>query len=243
MKAKLGNAGLFCCPRQQKAPWRPRLLAGPTVGGFRGLIPIPIVRPVAPTVKRYVAIATTSSSIPRERCPVCRVPCWRHGCYQRGVLSHRTVQRVPIYRQRCPRCGRTFGVLPGFLRPWRVEVTLVREAAVRSHYARGRPLSALVEQFSDIASARTVLRWLAEARARSEAVLGPISEGILDLFPGIDPTALLPAVRSPTSGVTGLLRLGDFYRRLSWARHPDRCAWAIGLFGLCNARGWAQPPI
>lgn len=200
---------------------------------------IPMVRALAPTVKAYVAGVTDSSSIPRERCPVCRVPCWRHGQYRRGAIDRHGEQRIPVYRQRCPKCGKTFAVLPAFVRPWTVVATLVREAVVRSHYARGQPLSALVEQFADVASARTVLRWLAEARARSVWVLIPVSEAILSLFPGIDPTSLLPAAHTAASSVSGLLRLGEFYRRLSWARQPDRHAWTVGLFGLCNARAWA----
>jgi len=113
-------------------------------------------------------------------------------------------------------------------------------SSARSHYAWGRPLSVLLEEFADVASPRTVVRWLGEVRSRSAAVLQPISEAILDLYPGVDPSGLLPAGTTAAADVIGLLRLGEHYRRLRWARQPDRREWTVGLFGLCNARAWAS---
>ncbi len=233
--------GFFVIRDKEKAPKTVVSCKAATVlGGFQERIPIPMVVALAPTVKAYVAGVRDSSGVARQRCPLCGVLCWRHGRYQRGVVDRSSERRIAVYRQRCPKCGKTFGVLPAFVRPWTVVTTLVREAAARSHYARGRPLSVLMEEFADVASPRTVVRWLGEVRSRSAAVLAPISEAILDLYPGVDPSGLLPAGTTAAAAVIGLLRLGEHYRRLSWGRQSDRREWTVGLFGLCNARAWAS---
>ncbi len=77
-------------------------------------------------------------------------------------------------------------------------VTLVREAAVRCRYGRGRSLGEVAKRFTGVASTRAVQRWLAEVRPRAPAVLNPLSEAILALFPGVDPTVLLPVAATRT---------------------------------------------
>ncbi len=96
-----------------------------------------------------------------------------------------------------------------------------------------------MERFGDVAAGRTLQRWLAQARDRAKAVHAPLAAAILDVFGGVDPTALLPAAPSGGGRVRALLKLGEVYRRLCWARLSERGEWTVGLFGLCNGRGWA----
>jgi hypothetical protein len=103
----------------------------------------------------------------------------------------------------------------------------------------GQSLRVPAERFAEVVAARTLQRWLAQARARAPAVLTDLSTAILELFAGIDPTGLLPASATADANLRGLLKQGEVYRRLSWARQSDRSERTVGLFGLCNGRGWA----
>jgi hypothetical protein len=54
-----------------------------------------------------------------------------HGRYWRLAVTKRRQFRVPIYRWRCPLCGKTVSVLPDFLSSRARFVTPVREATIK----------------------------------------------------------------------------------------------------------------
>jgi hypothetical protein len=60
----------------------------------------------------------------------CRV-LHEHGCFWRIAVTKHRQYELPIYRWRCPICGRTVSVLPDFLAPWGHFVIPVREAAMK----------------------------------------------------------------------------------------------------------------
>jgi predicted RNA-binding Zn-ribbon protein involved in translation (DUF1610 family) len=42
----------------------------------------------------------------------------RHGYYSRNVITKYTIERINILRVKCPFCGKTHAILPGFLIPY-----------------------------------------------------------------------------------------------------------------------------
>jgi hypothetical protein len=54
-----------------------------------------------------------------------------HGRFWRFAVTKRRQFKIPIYRWRCPICGKTISVLPDFLLPRIRFVTPVREAALK----------------------------------------------------------------------------------------------------------------
>jgi transposase-like protein len=63
--------------------------------------------------------------------PGCNCRLHEHGCFWRIAVAKHGQLRIPIYRWRCPTCGRTVSVLPDFLAPWKHFVVPVREAAMK----------------------------------------------------------------------------------------------------------------
>jgi hypothetical protein len=54
-----------------------------------------------------------------------------HGRFWRVAVTKRRQFKLPIYRWRCPVCGKTISILPDFLSPRVRFVTPVREAAIK----------------------------------------------------------------------------------------------------------------
>jgi len=123
-----------------------------------------------------------------------------HGCFWRTAVTKRRQFELPIYRWRCPVCGRTVSVLPDFLVPRGHFVTPVREAAIKR-----RQLGQSFKQIAKgVASAaigcvhpKTVKRWwmrhLAKAGDAALWVAGElirfgVDEDLLRLhFRGVNP--------------------------------------------------------
>lgn len=203
---------------------------------------VPIVADVAPCPQGYVRTIRSSTDIPRLRCPHCGRLLQRRGRYQRWASERRRDVRLTVFRQYCPECGKCRGVLPAFLRPYARYVTLLRETVARARALCGDTLErahARVSTEDGGVSRRTVQRWWAEIQARAPVARDALAEQLVRLSPAVNPVDVV-AEGPIGDAVVALLHLGRAYRRQFWARMADRRAWAVGLFGLYNAQGWAS---
>jgi len=85
-----------------------------------------------------------------------------HGHYVRTAFTKHRRFAIPIYRWRCPACGRTLSLLPDCLVPWARFVTPVREAAIKRK-ARGQGFQRVAAGVASPAvsglSPSTIRRW------------------------------------------------------------------------------------
>ncbi len=177
----------------------------------------------------------------------------RRGQYRRWASEREQDTLLPVFRQYCPVCRKSRGVLAAFLRPYARHVTLLRETVARARVL-GETLArahARVATDANRVSLRTVQRWWAQTRQRAPAARDALAEQVVTLFPAVNPVDVVATaedvvataedvVATAEDAVATLLRLGRG-RQQRWVRAaPDRQAWSIGLFGLCNVQGWVD---
>jgi len=158
----------------------------------------------------------------------------KHGRYRRVVVCRRRLYRIPVYRWKCPDCGRTISLLPDFLKPYARFLSLLREKAVWRRLAGWqweRIAQAVSTPAVSTVSVRTLLRWFARAAnwatGRGAEPLGQLVE----LAPSLDIGGLKPADTTPLAMLQYLRHTGHMLHhqtgRLEHS-HP-------GLFALCNS--------
>ncbi len=170
----------------------------------------------------------------------------RRGQYRRWASEREQDTLLPVFRQYCPVCRKSRGVLAAFLRPYARHVTLLRETVARARVL-GETLArahARVATDANRVSLRTVQRWWAQTRQRAPAARDALAEQVVTLFPAVNPVDVVATaedvVATAEDVVATLLRLGRVLQQW-WVRAaPDRQAWSIGLFGLCNVQGWVD---
>jgi hypothetical protein len=178
-----------------------------------------IVMQEAVSLKRYLDEYSDRSPEWQQGCPVCGWPrLSKHGRFFRFVVFGQLFEHLPIYRRRCSGCGKTFSLLPAFVRPYAHFGVCVHEAAARM-LARGEKIDRLAGRLCRSNSAggvssRTLLRWLQCWRRRAQALTVSVVERILHLAPGFDVTPYLPASNLPRGWLRSVLALGKILRDL-----------------------------
>lgn len=171
-----------------------------------------IVSPLGETVKGYLKRYGKKSPPIKLNCPCCARRLRRHGHYHRWVASRRRRYRIPIYRQFCPGCGKTFSLLPPFLRPYAQFITALREAAARRYILLERPLGEVAARIAapqvGEVSQRTLLRWFRHLVATAPGVNTGLARLILELAPGSDLMATGPPGRDRQASVRTMFQLG-----------------------------------
>lgn len=142
------------------------------------LPPMPIVMPLAVDVNSYNAQYRYKRPDAEVRCPNCNTVMTPWDSYHRHPRTRDGRICILVYRWRCPKCGKTSGVLPDFLAPYLHHIVEVRESCVRSHL-EGVTIEKAAEQVG--VDARTVSRWMARARRVLDSAVSLISNLIARL--------------------------------------------------------------
>lgn len=157
----------------------------------------------------------------------------KHGKYDRTAVTSRRVHIVPIYRWRCNGCGQTTTVMPDFLAPYQLFVSVLREGVLRRHL-RGVTVQEIAARTCTSAvgglSERTVTRWLAQVREHALVWTQALTEHLLRLRPGWD--LFKQRWQGPLGYLRALRDLGDDCRTLgsTTGGHPGVYAYCNGLF-------------
>jgi hypothetical protein len=126
-------------------------------------------------------------------CPCCGSKTWKHGKYERTVHTKRVPYRIPILRRKCPKCKKTFSLLPHFIKPWARFDNHVREMAGRWWLSRvpirHLPMRLTTEKTS-IISLKTLYRWLRKMKSsiiewiyfQRKMLIGRGGEELLELY-------------------------------------------------------------
>lgn len=202
---------------------------------------MPIILPLGRTVKAYLRLYG-------EKCPALSIGCrdcggamHKHGRYWRTAVTSRKVYRVPIYRWRCPGCGRTVSVLPDFLVPYAQFVSLVREGVMRRRL-RGLALAGIANRTYGGAvsglSVRTVARWLAKVWQDAVGWTKVLAERLLFMRPDYDLFAPSHRWQGHGADLRALCDLGDLCRSLVPSSHDHP-----GLFAYCNGLAVGLPRL
>ncbi len=185
------------------------------------------------SLKRYLDEYSHRSPEWEQQCPVCGWPRLRkHGRFFRSVVLDQLLERLPVYRRICPRCGTTFSLLPAFVRPHAHFGVSVREAAARM-LTRGEALNEVAARLCGSSSSggisvRTLCRWLQCWRQRARALSESVIERILHLAPGFDVSPYLPGSGWPRGWLGSALALGKILCDLVYGSLP------IPLFMFLN---------
>ena len=181
---------------------------------------------------RYLDECADRAPTGEQHCPICGRKLRKHGRYFRSVVFGQLLERLPVYRYLCPKCHKTFSLLPAFLRPYSHFGLCVREAAARL-LGGGDKVDAVAGRLcrSNAAggiSGRTLRRWLQGWRQRARALTEVVIERILCLTPGFDVTPYLPQANRPRGWLWSVLALGEILQGLI------RGAKTIPLFVFLN---------
>lgn len=185
---------------------------------------MPIVMSFAPGVNSYIADYSHTRPDIEVWCPDCNTVMNPWDYYYRHPRTRDGRMCIRIYRWRCPKCGRTCGVLPDFLAPYLPHLTEVRESCVRSHLE-----GATIEEAAEEAGvdARTVSRWVARARHLLDGAVSLVSKLVAGL------TVIVTWPRVKAEGTRGhmllLFDLGDILCGATVTRG------APGIFPRINA--------
>lgn len=199
---------------------------------------MPIVLPLAHNVQGYLRrYGRVGPDLPM-RCSHCDAqPLHRHGRYFRVVVGRWRLVRIPIYRWKCPHCGRTVSVLPDFLKPYARFLSFLREKAIWRRLAGWtweRIAWTVSSPAVSVVSVRTLLRWFTRAvswaAGRGAEPVGRFAEAA----PTLDIGALKPADVTATALLTFLRQTGHLLQqqvgRLDRS-HPGLYAFLNSIFG------------
>lgn len=115
------------------------------------------------SINRYCKeITTVTLDIP---CPCCHLRLRRHttNSKTRDVVTKTRVHRIPIIRFRCPKCDKTYSLIPSFVAPYNAYANYIREFIGR-WLLSGIPMVRILQclcAISDfpIVSLRSLYRW------------------------------------------------------------------------------------
>lgn len=99
-----------------------------------------------------------------SECSHCSAKCTphRHGKFMRSLYTLEEAFVIPVFRFRCPKCRKTFSILPHFVEPHHQSAVDVKEAVVRSG-EEGRSLTVLASDSASFAGGpyaeKTLWRW------------------------------------------------------------------------------------
>lgn len=177
-----------------------------------------IILETAVSLKSYLQEYAVKSPTEKRKCPICARSLRRHGRYFRSLVYGQVLQLLPVYRCLCPRCKKTFSLLPAFMRPYSHFGLCVREAAARL-LASGGKVDVLAGRLCRSSSAggvsvRTLRRWLRSWRQRARALAESIIEQVLHLAPGLDVTSYLPKPKCLRGWLLSVITLGEILRTL-----------------------------
>lgn len=183
-----------------------------------------IVLPLLVGIKDYLGEFGDRSPGMEIFCPRCGRRLRRHGRYFRMMVLGKALYRIPIYRRFCPRCKRTFGLCPHFLRPQSQFALGVREASMRLLLQQKSPAS-IAESICQGPKAggiseRTILRWQKRWNDGAADWLSHLSARILVLSQGTDLTPYFAPKRMPRGRLQTLCSLGQLCRNMVWG--PNR---------------------
>lgn len=121
------------------------------------------------SINKYIQeISSLSEDV---ACPCCGRRLQHHARYERSVIWKKRMRHIPVLRKRCPRCDKTFSLLPHFVTSGIRFANHIREFLGR-YLLRGDSLSRLPERLSStvvsILSIRTLRRWKAMLKKRWE---------------------------------------------------------------------------
>ena len=153
------------------------------------------------SVKQYIAAVPfpgRTFTLP-ERCPhpECRAVASliRWGTYKRWACTAGQDSLIRVQRIRCQVCGRTHGLLPDFLHPYRHYVLRLLQKAIHLYLIAGLGLDRLLQRMSESGPARSTIReWIRSfAYGTGELLLDLLTRRLVAL----DPLALLPDRAAP----------------------------------------------
>lgn len=115
------------------------------------------------SINRYCEeITTLALDIP---CPCCNRKLRRHttNSKTRDVVTNTKVYRIPIIRLRCPKCDKTFSLIPSFIAPYNAYANYIRELIGR-WLLSGIPMVRILQCLCavsncPIVSLRSLYRW------------------------------------------------------------------------------------
>ena len=192
-----------------------------------------IVMHEAVLLKRYLDEYRDRAPEWKQGCPLCGLKLVKHGRFFRFVVFGQLFEYLPVYRRRCSGCGKTFSLLPAFIRPYAHFGICVREAAARM-LAKGSTVSELAARLCQSKSTggistRTLRHWLQGWRQRTQALTVSVIERILQLAPGFDATPYLPRSVNARGWLRSVIELGRILRDLVYETRP------IPLFMFLNS--------
>jgi hypothetical protein len=188
------------------------------------------------SVKQYITAVRfpgRTFALP-DRCPhpECQsISCLiRWGTYARWACTEGEDYRIRIQRIRCKVCGRTHGLLPDFLHPYRHYVIRLLRNAIHLYLIVGRGLDSLLQRMPEQGPARSTVReWIRSfAYGAGELLLDLLTRRLVAL----DPLAELPDSAPPEH----LQRIPDPVQRRRLARAHRFWLLAEHLYAQVKAR-------
>lgn len=135
-------------------------------------------------------------------CTYCNCKCKRHAWRKRKARTKEAVIVLLVLRVICPRCHRTFTILPDFLKPCGRYIQNIREEAIVAQLA-GIPAERATAYGP---SAETVRRWLADFKAVREEATATLRSLLAQLgyFPPLGRSALFELLHWIVRSIPGL---------------------------------------
>lgn len=161
---------------------------------------MPIVMSFDPQVNSYTANYSKTRPNVEARCPDCGAVMAPWGKYCRFVYLDDSRIYIPVYRWRCPKCGKTSGVLPDFLAPYLRHPTQTRESCLQSHL-EGSTIEKAAEQAG--VEVRSASRWIARVKRILDGAISLVSRLIADLTIMV----IWPRPRASVKGARGRMFL------------------------------------
>jgi transposase-like protein len=172
-----------------------------------------IIKFLGKNVKVYLSRYQDVPPSLENHCPDCDRKPYKHGRYYRTVTTRNKIHVIPIYRWYCPACGKTFSLLPDFLKPYYVYSGWILQKAWVLRYLKGKSYSNIQCMVStDIVggvSYKTVKRWDQSWTKNKDNLFRLLYSNLIEF----DPTTVnFQTVKTIADGITILYLLQKLWK-------------------------------
>lgn len=149
---------------------------------------MPILLPCYRELNQYIENIFTDIKEMHFHCPQCSHLLWKHGKYERNVVTGQlTVIIIWIFRLYCPKCRKTFSLIPSFLKPRYSILMSVYEEIIFSKVILHKTYVEITQTFYNRIfggiSIKTLYRYINKTRKACKEIVVPLESFLCSYLP------------------------------------------------------------
>jgi hypothetical protein len=149
---------------------------------------MPILLPCYKELNQYIENIFVDIKEMQFHCPLCGRLLWKHGKYERNAVTDQlTIILICIFRLYCPKCKKTFSLIPSFLKPRYSILMSVFEEIIFLKVILHKTYVDIARTFYDRIlgdiSLKTIYRYINKTRKACKEIVVPLESFLCSYLP------------------------------------------------------------